>query len=158
MGEFTLNKPTWMLVGIFALSSTLPMAFAGTHTTNTNHNATIPRHMPGGTEIRYNQNDQMTIVKQSTYSQPEQNTQQSAPLSPAQTKKNKMRVQKMDKAIKERQSNKNIPVYHLGDPKLPKPQPGMVVTYDGLGDIFKVTLNGKTISPSSPTPSVTSPR
>jgi hypothetical protein len=33
-------------------------------------------------------------------------------------------------------------VYHVQDPELPKPQPGMKVYYDGMGLPTKITVNG----------------
>ncbi|WP_047153671.1 hypothetical protein [Aneurinibacillus tyrosinisolvens] len=112
---------------------------------------TIPKTMPPGTTLTYDKNGKMVV--------------QSPKLEGVKSgaKKNKVPDISQDKILqleaKEKeilkemeQARASLPVYHLDDPVLPKPQPGMTVLYDGMGYPTKVVdANGNPISEKSAT-------
>lgn len=114
---------------------------------------TIPAHMSPGTEITYDQNDQPVIVKLAS------NAGEVTPgVQPTSTESSINLAKQLQSTIRmEINTNTTDPRYKLGSPVLPAPQPGMQVFYDGLGDVFKIVLHGRDITPVSPVISAQQP-
>lgn len=103
---------------------------------------TIPEKMPPGTRITYDQNNQMIIEK------PDYNIllkeKQPRITRPTITEEEKNKLDDEEKKLLDEieKIRPSLPVYHLPEPELPKPQPGMKVYYDGMGLPTKITVNG----------------
>ncbi len=124
-------------------------AFAQIYT----NSSAIPTHMNPGTEIRYDQNNQPVIVQFAT------NTMEAAPAVQSAATESSINATKQlqNKIQTEITTDTKLPRYKLGNPVLPAPKPGMQVFYDGLGDVFKILLNGQDITSVSPVISVKEP-
>lgn len=140
------TKPilTILLACVFLINTGYVSAAPSTGTT-------IPEHMQPGTIIKYDQNNQMIVVGQPSAASDNESLskgQSNGTSSKSEQKIDKGYVQQRIEEI--RKEAETLPHYYLGEPQLPKSQPGMEVIYDGIGDVFKVTLNGKNITPTSP--------
>jgi len=108
--------------------------------------ATIPKQMPPGTIITYDENGKMT-VHEPNLSQNSVNTSASV-ISEEEKKKIDLEEKKVLEQV--RQEAKSLPVYYLSEPELPAPQPGMTVYYDGMGLPTKVLdANGNIVDTPS---------
>lgn len=108
--------------------------------------ATIPATMKPGTIITFDENNQMIVQE---YEFKERKTTQ---VSSGLTEEQKKKLDEEEKVILEKvkKEAQSLPVFYLGEPELPDPQPGMTVYYDGMGLPTKIVdAEGKVV----PTPS-----
>lgn len=108
---------------------------------------TIPKTMPSGTTITYDQNNQMIIKK------PEIEAQANKYIVTSISEEEKMKLDAEEKEVlkKVEEERASLPVYHLSEPELPKPQPGMTVFYDGMGlPTIIIDAQGKTVGDIQP--------
>ncbi|ERI11716.1 hypothetical protein [Aneurinibacillus aneurinilyticus] len=120
--------------------------FSNVFAESKNTGTTIPAIMQPGTIIEYDENNNMHVIVEKNSIADSENPLSDNAISQEQFKAQQEEITANERRIMEEIQKElpSLPVHYLEDPVLPAPEPGMRVSYDGMGLPNKITTSGVT--------------